>query len=693
MKEKIIQAMKAILSVHNWGKSIGMVLRLFKTGSYFMYSFTGLFLLLFFFLAGKIWCGIEKVIIIGFPLRLVHVFWNLRFKKWYTNFIELIESKRSSEVRRSYLIEIAYKNLMIKKTRSLITIFGMSVGVGVIVLLLSLGYGIERLIISRVASLDELRIVDVSTGENTSVRINQSIINKIAKMPKVDTVIPLVSVVGRISYNKATTDVVVYAVPRHYLDFTRVQLIKGKLFANNDSSPYAAIPQVAGASTQLIEGKKGSSITDNDILFNIPASSSATVWSTPDITAKVLGYTTRIVGGYHGTEVWGGEYAPFRNKGREAVDRKTKDYLGRWIKTAVPLFQKNVDDVLTPVLNEYGQQLYSEGYIQAKQIQVVEKYTFPKVLGESTSASQEAQMGFDTTTISTNSAGIELISLQSSDSQTTTKTNKLLSFTDPPSGNAIVSTAFLNLLNIPLTKAVGVSFKSQFIIGKSLIPDINGKVLSSEAMYTINGVVEDSVNPYFYAPITDLQSLGITNYSQTKVVLKNQESLPGIRKEIDNLGLRTTSTVDTVNQIESLFSNLRLILGLLGMVALGVASLGMFNTLTVSLLERTREIGGMKTIGMVSSEVQDLFLGEAMIMGFSGGIGGLLLGYAVGKVISLVVSLVALANGSGYLDLTYIPTSFVLFIIGSSFVVGILTGLYPSIRARKISALNALRYE
>ena len=100
------------------------------------------------------------------------------------------------------------------------------------------------------------------------------------------------------------------------------------------------------------------------------------------------------------------------------------------------------------------------------------------------------------------------------------------------------------------------------------------------------------------------------------------------------MGFKTTSTVDTVKQIESLFSNLRILLTILGMVALGVASLGMFNTLTVSLLERTREIGGMKAIGMVSEEVQDLFLAEAMIMGLSGGFGGLILGSSVGWILS-----------------------------------------------------------
>src|SRR3990167_2725018 len=102
-----------------------------------------------------------------------------------------------------------------------------------------------------------------------------------------------------------------------------------------------------------------------------------------------------------------------------------------------------------------------------------------------------------------------------------------------------------------------------------------------------------------------------------------QASVDHARKQVEALGMKTSSVTDTVDQINRLFSTLRLILGLLGIVALSVASLGMFNTLTVSLLERTREVGMMKAIGMRSSEVRDLFLTESMTMGFFGGIGGL----------------------------------------------------------------------
>lgn len=106
-------------------------------------------------------------------------------------------------------------------------------------------------------------------------------------------------------------------------------------------------------------------------------------------------------------------------------------------------------------------------------------------------------------------------------------------------------------------------------------------------------------------------------------------------------GNKLRLVADTVSQTNSLFATAHTILALLGMVALGIAALGMFNTLTVSLLERAREVGLMKAMGMKSSEEKELFLTESMIMGLFGGVLGLLLGFLGGKLVSSLLSLFA----------------------------------------------------
>jgi len=659
--------------------------------------FIGFFILLIFFLIAKV---------IGLLYRIP--FLAVIFKKFFGQGNKLsklidkikdkLEASRSSEVKRGYLIALGYKNLMTKKTRTIITILGMSVGIGIIVLLISFGYGIERLVISRVAGLQELKMIDVSAGENTALRLNKEVLNKISKISQVAKSIPLVSVVGRVNYNKAVTDVLVYAVPRDYLELNKIKLLKGKLFSNNSTFPNtkAELGEVAGITTSLLDGELDTKVIGQKINFNVKPETNTIAWENCDISSKVIGYGKRIEGGYVGEEFWGGEYYPFNDHGREAYDKKKQIFLGRWIKANIPLYEKTKDENLQPLLNELGQQKWGTVCLQEKNIQIIDsQLEFGEVLGESTESASlvasDSAAVYEGAVVATDSSGIEIVNLQATESAK--RVTQTLKFQSPPDEEAVVSSGLLNLLNIPVNKAIGKTFNVSFIIVKSLMPDIEGRIMTTEVNYKVLGVTDDNESTYFYVPFADLYKLSIKNFSQIKVVTSSKETLAKVRKSIETLGFRTTSTVDTVNQIESLFANLRILLGLLGLVALGVASLGMFNTLTVSLLERTREIGGMKAMGMVSSEVQDLFLAEAMIMGLSSGIGGLIIGIGMGKLLSLLISIFALSKGQAFMNLTYTPPYFIIFILISSFVVGALTGLYPAQRAKKISALNALRYE
>ena len=98
-------------------------------------------------------------------------------------------------------------------------------------------------------------------------------------------------------------------------------------------------------------------------------------------------------------------------------------------------------------------------------------------------------------------------------------------------------------------------------------------------------------------------------------------------------------------------------------------------------------------MGLKSDQVRTLFISESLIMSVLGGASGLFLGFVVGKILSLVVSALSVAQGGAPLDVTYIPLLLSLILVIVSAIVGIATGWYPAKRATKISALNALRYE
>jgi len=625
----------------------------------------------------------------------------------FDKLINKIESVRTFKVKRYYLINLAFNNLKIKKSRSLITIFGMSVGVGIIVYLLSLGYGIEKMVISKVARLEELKMTDVVPGETGDVKINKKLMQKIAKINNVETVLPLVSVVGKVNYKNAKTDILAYAVTDQYLEALGNQILEGEYFVDRGDYLGFRSTQVKGASTSMIMARLGHQVSPDNVLFNFEPGVLSAVWDNCSLEGKVLGYTRRIEGGYLGEEYWGSEYAPYSPNGRIALDKIQGVYLGKWLKAKFPLYDKLPEDKIQPKVDENGRPLWEEGCVPEKGTVTESKLHFAEVLGEATESAttttetteQEASASaipqLDVVVLSSSSGGLELVTMESSSSAAVAlkEAADVIKFQSRPGAKAVISSGMASFLSIPLKEAVGQHFKVSFILVKNLVSNESGKLTTEELEFEIVGVIADDTAEYFYLPLSDMQKLGLQNYSQLKVVVEDKTKLAETRKNIEVLGVTTSSTADTVAQIENLFLNIRLLLGLLGTIALGVAALGMFNTLTVSLLERTREIGGMKTMGMVSGEIQELFLSEALIMGFAGGVGGLFLGFFVGELTSFMVSLVAVAQGVGYLKLSYIPPFLVLFILSSSFFVGIVTGLYPARRARKTSALNALRYE
>jgi ABC-type antimicrobial peptide transport system permease subunit len=668
------------------------------------YLFMAFFVVLIIIFSATIFNALKRVPLLGFVIMKIEGFiWTNKLDRIYMKILRFLESSRQTEVSRTYIIGLAIRNLLSKKTRTFITILGMAVGVGIIVFLLSLGYGIERLVVGKVASLDELRIIDVTVGDNTALHLNNSIIEKITNLPKAQKVAPLISTVGKVAFNQANTDMIVYAASNDFINLAKIKLVKGTLFtAGEDKNSSGAAARVKGATDSLMPAREGTPFEQALINFNVFPDAVVEVWKTCSINSEILGYLDRYEGGFQGQKYWGGTYSPHNQNGRVGYDKNSGKELGVWVKASIPLYNKLPDGALQPTLNTAGQQIWADGCVEMPKLQIFDSPDFGTVLGVSTSvASESAALSngsqatdsamYREVTTTPNSGGLEVVELTASSSAK--RATQTLNFEHGPSSEAVVSSAMLNLLSIRPDKALGTTFRVSFVINQSLKPEINGKAITKEAEYKVIGVTDDVSATYFYVPIIDMKNLGITNYSQLKVVVADKDSVSPARKGIETLGLRTASTNDTVSQIEDLFANLRILLGLLGMVALAVASLGMFNTLTVSLLERTREIGGMKVMGMVSSEVQDLFLAEAMIMGLSGGIVGIILGFLVGNFLSFFISFYSIAAGQGYLNLTYIPGFLVAFIIVSSFIVGLFTGFYPAQRAKKISALNALRYE
>ena len=134
-------------------------------------------------------------------------------------------------------------------------------------------------------------------------------------------------------------------------------------------------------------------------------------------------------------------------------------------------------------------------------------------------------------------------------------------------------------------------------------------------------------------------------------------------------------------------------LALFGGIALIVSAIGMFNTMTVTLLERTNEIGIMRTIGASPSSIKVLFLSESIVMGFLGGIVGIIIGVGGGTLINFLLNTLATRMGGMAISLFRFPLVFLSFIAIFSAVMGFFTGVFPARRASSLNPLDAIRYK
>ncbi len=226
------------------------------------------------------------------------------------------------------------------------------------------------------------------------------------------------------------------------------------------------------------------------------------------------------------------------------------------------------------------------------------------------------------------------------------------------------------------------------------IPQSDGEFLSVKKSYTISGVVEAGEDNVLYAPIASFgKEADSVDYQSVKILVSNPDYLTAARTAIQNLGFSVESPADTVSEVTTVFNVAQGILVLFGAIALVVASIGMFNTLTISLLERTHDVGIMKALGATNRDILGIFISEALIIGLLGGLMGLFFGWFVGFIVNTVVNKLASRFNGESLDLFMISDQFLWGLLVIALVLGLVTGLYPAFRASRLNPLNALRYE
>ncbi len=186
-------------------------------------------------------------------------------------------------------------------------------------------------------------------------------------------------------------------------------------------------------------------------------------------------------------------------------------------------------------------------------------------------------------------------------------------------------------------------------------------------------------------------------YSQVKVKVKDMKDVQKVQDQIKQMGYGAYSLTDVLKSMQETSATMQAVLGGIGAISLFVAAIGITNTMVMSIYERTREIGVMKVLGCMLGDIRNLFLLEAAIIGFFGGLLGLGFSYTASALLNRFAG--GLFGGAYYYGpsqdsiVSLIPPWLALLALGFATLVGIISGFMPARRAMKLSALEAIKTE
>lgn len=409
-------------------------------------------------------------------------------KKIQTN----MRNHKNTHIQWRIIVYMAWRNIITKKLRSLLTITGVVIGIGSIFFLLSFGLGVQDLVTKQIVGSSSVKTIDVTTTNSRIIKLDQQMVQKMSKLPHIEQVAKSYSFPGSLSRKGGSVDTITYGIDENYQSMTALKVSSGRLLTPEDSK---------------------------SILIN-------------DAAAKSVGFKS----------------------GKDALNQKVS--------------------LLVPLKN----------------------------------------------------AGAK---------------------------------------------------KDKF-----------------ENEYTVVGIVDEKSGSVVYIPSFHFDVAGVPAYSQVQLLADDTANIPNIRKQVESLGFQSSSPSDTIDQVNQIFGFFNIMLVGFGSISMVVAVLGMFNTLTISLLERTKEIGLMMAMGARNRDMSKLFIIEALFLSVVGALVGIGLAILGGQIANAVMLGLARSRGvTTNFQLFAVPLWLVLSLTGFMAAVGLIVAYLPARRATKINPIDALRRE
>lgn len=180
-------------------------------------------------------------------------------------------------------------------------------------------------------------------------------------------------------------------------------------------------------------------------------------------------------------------------------------------------------------------------------------------------------------------------------------------------------------------------------------------------------------------------------YPLATVTVNSRENITAAKEYFTENGYQVMANDEITKEIDKSFNIVQAVLGGIGAVSLLVAAIGIANTMTMSIYERTKEIGIMKVLGCDLKNIRWMFLAEAGLIGLMGGIVGLAVSYGVSSIINTIVG--PLIEPGMILTVSRIPIALAVLALIFSTLIGMFAGLLPANKAMRLSPLAAIRNE